>query len=154
MARKKNAYSLVELIVIVAIMGAVAFIAVPRLQFATLRRKQADTIAAKIVTDLRRARALAISDAAANSAGFALNMTGGSPYTGYEIENLDTSATINNGIFSIDSQINCTGGDEFQFGPLGNLLVGSDTALTVAAEGKIFTITIVSATGTIKCSGN
>ena len=144
---------MVELIIIVAIVAALTFIAVPRLRFTTLRRKQADTVAKKIITDLRRTRRLAISDAANNTDGFALNMTGSSPYTGYEIVNLNTSTTITNGTFSIDSAISCTGGDEFQFGPLGNL-TGGDTQLTVSASGKTFTITIIPATGTVKCTEN
>lgn len=154
MAKKIKAFSLVELIIIVAIVAALTFMAVPRLGFTALRRKQADTVAKKIITDLRRTRRLAISDAANNTDGFALNMTGGSPYTGYEIENLSTSTVITAGTFSIDSAISCTGGTNFQFGPLGNLKDGSDSQLTVEAEDKTFTITVISATGTVKCTEN
>ncbi len=151
MAKKIEAFSLVELIIIVAIVAALTFMAVPRLGFTALRRKQADTVAKKIITDLRRTRRLAISDAANNTDGFALNMTGGSPYTGYEIEDLSTSTIITNGTFSIDSAISCTGGASFQFGPLGNL-TGGGTQLIVEAEDKTFTITVISATGTVKCT--
>ncbi len=151
MAKKIKAFSLVELIIIVAIVAALAFIAVPRLQFAALYRKQADTVARKIVTNLRRTRRLAISDAANNTDGFALNMTGGSPYTGYEIEDLSTSTIITNGTFSIDSAISCTGEANFQFGPLGNLKSGIDAQLIVSAGEKTFTITVIEATGTVKC---
>ncbi len=152
MAKKRKAYSVIELIIIVLIVAALAFIAVPRLQFAALYRRQADTVARKIVTDLRRTRRLAISDAANNTDGFALNMTGASPYSAYEIVNLNTSATVDS--HTIDSDISCTGGATFQFGPLGNLKAGSDTQLTVAAKGKTFTITTISATGTVKCTEN
>ena len=145
-------FTLVELILIVLFLGIFAVIAVPRLQFATLHGKQADTVARKIVTDLRRTRRLAISDAANNTSGFALNMTGSAPYSAYEIENLNTSATVDS--HTIDSDISCTGGATFQFGPLGNLLAGSDTQLTSAAGGKTFTITIISATGAVKCQEN
>jgi hypothetical protein len=79
-------------------------------------------------------------------------MTGGSPYTGYEIEDLSTSTIITNGTFSIDSAIRCTGGTNFQFGPLGNLKDGSATQLTVSAEEKTFTIIVIKATGTVKCT--
>ena len=153
MAKKIKAFSMVELIIIVAIVAALTLIAVPRLGFTALRRKQADTVAKKIVTDLRRTRRLAISDAANNTDGFALNMTGGGPYTGYEIEDLSTSTVITNGTFSIDSAISCTGGANFQFGPLGNL-TGDDTQLTVSPSGNTFTITItiIEATGTVKCT--
>jgi len=143
---------MVELIIIVVIVAALTFMAVPRLGFTALRRKQADTVAKKIITDLRRTRRLAISDAATNTDGFALNMTGGGPYTGYEIEDLSTSTIITNGTFSIDSAISCTGEANFQFGPLGNLKAGIDAQLIVSAEEKTFTITVIKATGTVKCT--
>jgi len=154
MARQKKAVTVIELVLIVLFLGIFAAIAVPRFNFATISRKKADCQARKIVTDLRRTRALAISDAANNTDGFALNMTGGSPYTGYEIEDLNTSTTITNGTFSIDSAISCTGEANFQFGPLGNLKAGIDAQLTVSAEEKIFTITVIEATGTVKCTEN
>jgi type II secretory pathway pseudopilin PulG len=149
MKKKRNAHTLVELIIIVVILGVLAFIAIPRLQFATLYRKQADTVARKIVTDLRRTRQLAISNAATNPNGFALNRTG----LTYQI--VDGNGTpIPNGTFSIDPKITCSGGTIFQFGTLGNLKTGSDSQLAVSAEGKIFTISITSATGMIKCTKN
>ena len=148
MTKKRNAHTHVELIVIVVILGALAFIAIPRLQFAALYRKQADTVARKIVTDLRRTRQLAISNAATNPNGFALNRTG----LTYQI--VDGNGTpIPNGTFSIDPKITCSGGTNFQFGPLGNL-TGSDSQLAVSANGKIFTISITPATGMIQCTEN
>ncbi len=150
--RKPNAYTFVELIIILLFLGALAVIAVPKLNFSAIFKQQADCLARKIVTDLRRTRSLAISDAASNTDGFALNMTGSSPYTGYEIVKLDTEETVDS--HTIDSDVSCTGGDEFQFGPLGNLLSGSDTQLTVSASPKTFTITITSATGMVKCAEN
>lgn len=154
MAERKGAFTLVELILIVLFVGVLAFIAVPRLNLAVITKQKSDGLARKIVTDIRRTRALAISDAADNTDGYALNMTGSSPYTGYEIENLNTSTVITNGTFSIDSGITCTGGSTFRFGPLGNLLSGSDTELTISASGKTFTITVTSATGMVKCTQN
>ena len=86
MASQKGAFTLVELILIVLFVGICAFIAVPRMNISAVSKQKADYLAGKIVTDLRRTRRLAISDAANNTDGFALNMTGSSPYTGYEIE--------------------------------------------------------------------
>ncbi len=150
MKNECKAHTLVELIIIVAILGALAFIAVPRLQFAAVYRKQADTVARKIVTDLRRTRRLAISNAATNTGGFALNRTGST----YEIVDLSDGSTIPNGTFSIDSKISCSGGTGFQFGTLGNLKTGSDSQLTVSSNGKTFTISIIPATGIIQCTEN
>jgi Tfp pilus assembly protein FimT len=152
MLRKEAAFSLVELIIIVFFIGAIAAIAVPKLNFSVSSKMQADTIARKIVTDLRRTRMLAISNAASNTAGFALNMTGSSPYTGYEIQNLDTSIIVDS--HSIDSGMSCTGGNQFQFGPLGNLLAGSDKQIVISASEKTFTVTVTPATGMIKCAEN
>jgi len=152
MFRRRTAFTLVELILAVMFIGILAAVAVPRLNFSAVSKQKGDAAAMKIVTDLRRARRLAISDAATNTAGFALNMTGSSPYTGYEIKNLDTAATVDS--HTIDSAVSCSGGSEFNFGPLGNLLTGSDTQLTVSASGKTFTITITTATGMIKCTEN
>jgi type II secretory pathway pseudopilin PulG len=151
-AKNKTGYSLIELVLIVVFLGIVAMIAVPRLNFSTTSKQKADTIARKIITDLRRTRQLAISYAATNTAGFALNMTGGPPYTGYEIGNLLTSEIVDSHV--IDPDISCTGGDTFQFGTLGNLKDGSDTQLVVSASAKTFTITITVATGMVKCTEN
>lgn len=148
----RKAHTLVELIVVVAILAALALVAVPRLQFGALRRTQASTVARKIVTDLRLTRRLAISDAATNSKGFELAMVGSGSYTGYEIENADTKETVAS--HTIDSGIACSGDNKFGFGPLGDLSDQGHTQLTVSAEGRTFTITIVPATGIVKCVEN
>ncbi len=150
MTKGRGAFSLVELIIVVLILGALAFMAVPRLQFAALFKKQAHTVAKKIVTDLRRTRMLAISSAAGNPSGFKLRMVGSSPYGSYEIVDNATGQVVDS--HTIDSKISCTGTSEFSFGPLGNLISTGGTTLSVSAEGKTFTITVVTATGTIKCS--
>jgi prepilin-type N-terminal cleavage/methylation domain-containing protein len=150
-----RAFSLVELIIVVLVIAALSFIAVPRLQFGALRRKQADTVAHKIVTDLRRTRGLAISDAANNTKGYELKMVGTSPYTAYEIENMHTHQTVDS--FTIDSNINvsCTSFNRFKFGPLGSLQTGSGSGIIVSSdEDKSFTITVIPATGTVKCVEN
>ena len=152
MNRQKRAFTLTELILVVIFIGVFAAISIPRLSFAVISKQNADRHARKIVTDLRRTRTLAISNAANNTAGFTLNMAGSAPYFAYEIVNLDTGATIDSHI--IGSDVSCTSGSQFEFGPLGNLLTGSDTELTVSAEEKTFVITIISATGMVKCTEN
>jgi len=152
MAGLKKAFSLIELLLIVVFIGIFALIAVPRLNIAATSKQKADYLARKIVTDLRRTRRMAISDAANNSAGFSLNMVGAKPYSSYEIVNISTSATVDS--HTIDSAVSCTGWDTFSFGPLGNLLATGNKTLTVSAEGKTFTITVTPATGMIKCSEN
>ncbi|MFB0524567.1 MAG: hypothetical protein ACETVZ_03440, partial [Phycisphaerae bacterium] len=105
------------------------------------------------VTDLRRTRRLAISDAANNSKGYELKLVGSVPYHAYEIENMDTHETVDSHTTG-DVTISCPAGRTFRFGPLGELKAGSATELTISAEGKSFTITIIPATGAIKCVEN
>ena len=152
MQTRDSGYSFVEVIIVVLLLGIFAAVAVPRINFAIITKQKVDTIAKKIVTDLRRTRGLAISDAADNTEGYSVNMTGTEPYSSYEIENLDTTDTVDT--HTIPTGISCTGGSLFKFGPLGNLLSGSDTGLTVSGEGRSFTVSIVSAAGMIKCVEN
>ena len=152
MAVSKKAFSLAELIVIVLIISAIAFIAVPRLNFSAVSRMKSETVAKKIVTDLRRVRTMAISDAANNTNGYSLLMTGSSPYTGYQIKNLKTSAIADTQTIPAGVSCTTTGSSEFKFGPLGNLLSGSGTRITVSGSSKTNTIDVTSATGMIKCT--
>jgi len=105
MTGKRTAYSLAEMIVVVMILGALAFIAIPRLNFAALHHKQAHTVAKKIVTDLRRTRMLAISNAATNTTGFRLQMVGSAPYSSYQIVDVNSGAVVPNSSQTIDSPV-------------------------------------------------
>ena len=152
--KKDKAYSFVEVIIIVMIVGIFAFVAVPRFNRASILKNKAETIAMKIVTDLRLARRLAISDAANNTEGFELKMVGSYPFTAYEIENVDTEETYASYTLNSGTNVSCPSGTRFIFGPLGNLITGSGSSIIVSAGGGSFTITIISATGTIKCVEN
>ena len=154
MVEQRKAFSLVELVIIVLFVGILTAIAIPRLNFAVISKNKADTTARKLVTDLRRTRAIAISNAADNGEGYELIMLGSEPYAGYEIENSDTDATVDS--FTIDSEVTiaCPDAHKFRFLPLGNTGGGSGTQITVSAGGKTFTITITPATGMIKCTEN
>ncbi|MBN1457205.1 MAG: hypothetical protein JW912_05075 [Sedimentisphaerales bacterium] len=151
MKRSAKAYTLAELIVIVIFIGILSAIAIPRIDFATIRKNKASSTSELIVAGLRRARRLAISDAAANSDGYSFEMTGNSPYSGFRIKNEDNNNIIDT--FTFDSDVSVTIDDEFNFGPLGNLL-NNDTTINVAAEGRVFTIRVVPATGMVKCVKN
>ena len=151
MKHKRAGFSMLELVLIAVFLGIFAIIAVPRLNYAAISKQKADSTAKKIVADLRLTRSLAISDAANNNDGFKLEMVGSDPYTGYEIENRDTHEVVAS--YTIDADVTCSGDDKFEFGPLGNLK-NSDDQLTVTAEGKSFTITIIRATGIVKCTEN
>jgi len=146
----RSGHTLAELVVVVLVVAVLACIAVPRLQFATVHRANADIMARTLATDLRRARAAAILYAAENTDGFAVVMNGAPDrYTGYEIVNLKDSDVLKH--HEIPAAVCCSGGGRFEFGPLGNLKEGSDTQLQVSSEGRTSTITVVPATGMVKC---
>ena len=127
-----------------------AVIAVPRLNFAIISKQKAEALAWKITTDLRLTRRLAISDAVNNVKGYELKFVVGA----YEIENVNTHATVASYPIDSDVTVVCPTGTRFIFGPLGNLEPGSGTGINVSAEGKSFTITSITATGMIKCVEN
>jgi hypothetical protein len=152
--KNDNAFGIFEVIIILMFLGVFAIIAVPRLNIAAISKNKAQTTARKIVNDLRLTRRLAISNAATNTMGFELKMVGSVPYTSYEIENIDTHATVTSHTLDSDVSIDSPNGIRFMFGPLGNLKNGSGTELYVEVEGKSLFISIIPATGIVKCVEN
>ena len=149
MKNYRSGISLVELVLVVLIIGILTAVAVPRMGMGVVVKHKVKTTAQKIATDLRRCRSLAIAEAASNSTGYSLNMTGSAPYSGYEIINLATGESVDS--YTFRSDVTCTGADEFKFGPLGNLTESAGT-VTVSGSGKTYTITVVQATGMVRCN--
>ncbi|MBL7106065.1 MAG: hypothetical protein ISS77_00465 [Phycisphaerae bacterium] len=152
MPRYKRAFSLTEMILVVLFIGIFAAISIPRLNFAIISKSKVGYAAQKIVTDLRRTRMLAISEAATNTTGYELRMVSGTPYSSYQIKNRDGNTVVDT--LTIDSAVSCSGDNKFRFGPLGNLVNGSGDELVISAEGKTITISLETATGMVKCVEN
>jgi Tfp pilus assembly protein FimT len=145
------AFSLVEMLILAIFVGILAMISVPRINLGVIDKQRVDTAAHKLMTDLRRTRHLAISDAATNTTGYGLVLQGASPYTGYEIWDRKSVARVDSHTF--DSCISCTAdGKNFNFGPTGNLLTGGGTKIKMASRGRSFVITVIPATGMVKCA--
>jgi len=142
---QSRAYTLVELLVVVAIAGILATVAIPRLQFGAVYRSRGEAAAWKIVTDLRRARSLAITHAATKPDGYALNVQSSS----YEIVDVGMQTVVDS--HTLDSKVSHVGQQSFRFNALGALESGSDTSLTLSASDTTFAITVVPATGAVKC---
>lgn len=149
MVAKKSGVTLVELLIVVLIIGAMTFVAVPRMGLSVTTAGKTRTAAQKITAAIRYTRSLAIANAATNIQGFSLNMTGSGSYTGFQIVNLKTSDVNETG--SIDSKVSCTGANDFRFGRFGERTGGDTDSLTVSGGGKTFSITVISATGMVKC---
>ena len=149
----RSAFSLVELLLIVGILGVFAVIVIPRFNYGTAKQYKAEATAKKIVTDLRLTRSLAISNAANNAIGYQLQMILPTPFTGYKVvDNSPPPTTVAS--HAIDPDVAVTGAVIFRFEPLGSLLNGIDQQLTVSAAGRSFTITVLGVTGMTKCVEN
>ncbi len=151
MSRQPRAFTVTELLIIVVVVGVLAAIAMPRLDFSVISRRKAEVTAKRIVTDLRRTRRLAIAHAAKRSS-FKLVMTGSDAYTGYEIISSALGQVVDS--YSIDPDVTCTGGQTFRFGPKGELLTDSSNPLMVSSRGKTYTIRITRETGMVECESN
>ena len=143
-----GAHTLVEVITVVLILSILACVAVPRLNFAAVTGIRGDAAVRQIATDLRRTRANAILHAARNPTGFALVMSGGGPYDGYQIVDLHDSTVI--ATCEIPDDVGCSGGNRFEFGPLGNVRGGSDTQLRITTDARTYLVEVVPATGAVK----
>ena len=144
---KQNGFTFAEIVVVVLIMGVLAAVTVPRLQWTAIRYKQAHAAARKLVADLRRARAMAMTDAATNNKGFEIVMVGHPSTTGYQLEDLDSHDTLETVTF--DTHVTVAAGDsKYDFGPLGNLTKGGND-IVITSEGRSYTISFVSTTGAV-----
>ena len=149
MKKRRKAVTLIELLIVVLIISAFAFIAIPRMGMANIFKGKADTAASTIASAIRYCRTLAINNAAENQDGYSLNMTGTGSNRGFQIVNLQTGQIVKTKTLS--EGVSCTGANDFQFGPLGNRLGDTDN-ITVSAGGKNYVVSVVSATGMVKCS--
>ena len=152
MNRRPSGFSLLEIIFVLLILGIIAALCIPRFQMGAVSRQSGKTLARQIAADLRYTRQLALTHAAGNPQGYELVMTGAGSYSGYEIRNRQTASTIHT--YPINPAVNCTGGSTFGFGPLGNLLGGGDTSLQISVEDESYTVTVISATGSVRCQKN
>jgi len=145
--RGSDGHTLIEVTTVVLVLAILACVAVPRLNFGAVRGAQAEAVVGRLATDLRRTRAEAIAGAARNPDGFVLVLTGADPCPGYQILDQRSRTVVATG--DIPPGIRCRGGQRFAFGPLGNLLSGSDTHLRLETDDRAYLVEIVPATGAV-----
>jgi len=147
--RTSRGYTLGELVAIVLILGILTCVAVPRLSFGILGGRQSELEARKLVTDLRRARSLAILHAATHPKGFALEIRREGGNTVCAILDVDRSEVVDSRPMA--TEVRCSGATRFWFSGLGSLKDCGRTSLKLSDADRAFRITVVPSTGAVRC---
>jgi type II secretory pathway pseudopilin PulG len=140
---------LVELILVVAILSAMAFIAVPRLQYGAVDRKRADATVQTLVSSMRRTRSRALRDAVTAPRGFTLALAEDGSQRAYEIKHTETGVVVDRHPLPEGIEIEVLDGSVFCFGPYGSLQPGSATQLRVIHAAGSALISVTGATGRV-----
>jgi len=135
----RTAFSLVELILIVALLAILVSIIIPRAGWDTMGKVQSETTARQFSNYLKLARSLAITHASSNSSGYKVVLSG--PFTSYSVINAGTSETVK-GPINIPEGVTCSGSSEFHFTPLGQLQGGGTLTLQFTKSGDTTVVTI------------
>ncbi len=138
----KKAFTLVEVMVVVAVLGVIVAIALPRFGGVNERRLEAE--ARRIQSDLRLTRRLAITD----NSDYILKITPASNvykiYAGSIAPGNQVGETR-----TIKSEITASGDDEFTFESLGNADASSGTSLTLTTGSSQYKLYVTIATGRV-----
>ncbi len=167
----RGGFTIVELVLIVAVLAILASIAIPRMGWGTMGKIEAETAARQFSNYLRLARSLAITHASSNGEGYKVALAQlkvkqviqagilaamkpvkpvkpikpAKPvplsYTSYSIINASTSEVVK-GPIGIPKDVTCTGDDVFQFTPLGQLKDGSTLTLQFSKSGGTTVVTV------------
>ncbi|HBG28666.1 MAG: hypothetical protein A2Y10_11990 [Planctomycetes bacterium GWF2_41_51] len=151
MKKNAKAFTLAEMLIVVLIISAFTFIAVPRMGMATIFRGKSEIAANQIASAIRLCRTLAIDNAAVNKQGYSLNMTGSGQYSGFQIVNLQTNQIVKSE--TIPTSVSCKGTGNFRFNPLGSRTDGNGI-LMVTGGGKNYKLSVISSTGMVRCEKN
>ena len=135
----KAGFTLIELILAVAVLAILVSIAIPRIGWDAMGKIQAETAARKFSDYLKLARSLAITHASSNSSGYKVVLSG--PFTSYSIINAATLATVK-GPIEIPEGVTCSGDSEFHFTSLGQLQGGSTLTLQFTNSGDTTVVTV------------
>lgn len=131
-------FTLIELILVVAVLAILVSIVIPRVGWETMGKVQAETAARKFSDYLKLARSLAITHASSNSKGYKVELSKNSPYT-YSLINEDTKDVVK-GPIALPEGVNRSGDRKFKFEPLGNLSGKHDLEVVFSKAGETFTV--------------
>jgi len=134
--------TLIEIILVMAIVGILAAVLIPKFDFAITSRTSVDGAAYMIASDIRYAQDFAMANRISKSVIFT---SGSSVYTFNPASNMDSSGRLPSGV---------TVGNNFtiSFNSLGEPIVGGSGSVTVSGGGQTKTIGVVNYTGKVNIS--
>jgi len=135
-----TAFSLIELIVILAVLAILLSIAIPRVGWDAMGKVQSETAAQEFGNYLKLARSLAITNAGSNSSGYKVVLSPSQPYT-YSLINADTSETVK-GPVALPEGVDRSGDRTYQFTPLGNLSVSRELEVDFSKAGDTTVVSV------------
>ncbi len=136
----RTGFTLVELILVVAVLAILVSIAIPRIGWGTMGKVQAETAARQFSDYLKLARSLAITHASSNSEGYEVVLSPSKPYT-YSLINANTSDVIK-GPVALPEGVNRRGDRTYQFTPLGNLSVSRELEVEFSKAGDTTVVSV------------
>lgn len=140
----KKGFTLVEAMIVIALLGIVTAIALPRYGSGTITRFRLENEARRIQSDLRLTRRLAIT----NGADYILKVyPAANEYKIYAGSIADVNQVGE--ARTIKPEITASGDDEFTFESLGNADAASGTILSLTTGSQQYDVTVTIATGRV-----
>jgi len=136
----RTGFTLVELILVVAVLAILVSIAIPRIGWETMGKVQAETAARQFSDYLKLARSLAITHASSNSEGYEVVLSPSKPYT-YSLINANTSVVVK-GPIALPESVSRSGDRTYQFTPLGNLSVSRELEVEFSKAGDTTVVSV------------
>jgi prepilin-type N-terminal cleavage/methylation domain-containing protein len=134
----RTGFTLIELVLTVAVLAILVSIVIPRIGWETMGKVQAETAARQFSDYLKLARSLAITHASSNSKGYKVKLSKNSPYT-YSLINEDTKDVVK-GPIALPEGVDRSGDLTFKFKPLGNLSGKHNLEVEFSKAGETFTV--------------
>ena len=142
----QSGMTLIEVIMVMAIIGILAAIVIPRFDFTTSSRASADGAAYMIASDIRYVQECAMANRVSKSITFTLNQNFYTfPATVPSTSSLDPSGRLPSGV-TIGNNFTVT------FNSLGEPTTGGAGSVTVSGGGQTKTISVVNYTGKVNIS--
>jgi prepilin-type N-terminal cleavage/methylation domain-containing protein len=138
----KSGMTFIEVILVMAIIGILSAVLIPKFNFAISSKASADGAAYMIASDIRYAQEFAMANRISKSVNFT---TGSSIYTFSPTHNLDPSGQLPSGV-KIDGNFTIT------FNSLGEPTTGGDGSVSITGGGLTKAISVVNYTGKVNIS--